>query len=93
MELEFESLNDFLKSEIKLQKGDYLYEHDKDDYPLKNEFDISNLYFIIDVSNGNLEIHSMAEKKIRNIQLKELTGYWWILKIPFFIREKLGLET
>lgn len=93
MKLEFKSLNDFLESAIILQKGDYLYEHDKDTYPLKKELDISNLYFVTLVLNENIEIHSMAENKVKNIKLKDLKGSWWIMKIPVFIREKLGLES
>ncbi|KAA0126799.1 hypothetical protein FY557_15975 [Chryseobacterium sp. SN22] len=92
MELEFKSLQEFNRLKIKLQKGDYLYQHDKPNYPLRNEVDISNLYFVTEIRFDNLEIHSMAKNKILTVKLDELAGSWWIMKIPTLIREKLGLE-
>ncbi len=92
MELEFKRMDDFLKLEVELQNGDYLYEHDKETYPLKNEFDLENLYFVTMNLDGKLEIHSKEGNKEKPINLRNLNNNWWIMKLPEFIRKKIGLQ-
>lgn len=91
MELEFKRVDEFLKMNIDLQNGDYLYEHDKDLYPLNNEFDLTNLYFVTMPMNKTLTVFSMSGKKERFLNLNDLENNWWIMKLPYFFREKLGL--
>ena len=44
MKMEFDTLEDFLSKGTYLQNGDYVYKHDKQDYPLQKEIDANELY-------------------------------------------------
>ncbi|MGV4414020.1 hypothetical protein [Chryseobacterium sp. T1] len=92
MELEFKRVDDFRLMNLNLQNGDYLYEHDKDLYPLNNEFDLTNLYFVTKSLQENLKVFSMVGDKQRTLNLDKLDNNWWVMKLPHFIREKIGLN-
>ncbi len=92
MEFEFKRGDDFLSLEMDLQNGDYLYEHTKNTYPLKDDFDLANLHFVTNSQNGTAQIYSMSGDKERIINYSELTENWWIMKLPDFIRKKIGLS-
>lgn len=92
MELEFKRVDDFRLMNLNLQNGDYLYEHDKDLYPLNNEFDLANLYFVTKPLQENLKVFSMVGDKQRTLNLDKLDNNWWVMKLPHFIREKIGLN-
>jgi hypothetical protein len=90
--MEYINLTDFFKLNIFLQKGDYLYKHDKDEHPLNDEFDISNLFFVTKSNNHNLTIHNMADSSILKIDLLSTNDLWWLLPLPLHIRKKIGLN-
>ena len=92
MEFEFKRVDDFVKLEIQLQNGDYMYEHSTDIYPLRKEVDLENLYFVTNNSNGIVQLHSMARNKEISINLIDLDNNWWVMKLPEFVRKKIGLQ-
>ena len=79
------SLNDFLQSGGNLRVGDHIYFHNKADYPLKEEFDNSNYYYVKkDDDMHKLQICNMATQKIEEIDFKTIIGNVWVLKTPRF---------
>lgn len=92
MELEYTYKKDFLKLNQYLKKGDYVYKHDKDKYPLKKEFDLENLYFITESQKHNLTLMNMSNKSNLNIDLDKTDDHYWILQIPSFVRKQIWLE-
>jgi len=92
MELEYIYITEFLKLNQCLKKGDYIYKHDKDDYPLKNEINLQNLYFITESHMHNLTLMNMSNKSDLNIDLDKTKDHYWILQIPSFVRKQLWLE-
>jgi len=88
--MEFTSLNDFLQSDQYLQNGDYVYRHNKADYPLQKDLDATGLY-VITASNGHkLEAVSFSGQEA-SIDLEAEKGFWWVLKLPEWVRKKIGL--
>ncbi|AMO19762.1 hypothetical protein [Flavobacterium columnare] len=92
MKLKYIDLTQFLKSNKLLNKGDYLYRHDKNEYPLKEEFDLSNLYFVTESNGHELTIHNMSNSNIEKIDLNSTSEIWWLLPLPDLIRKQIGLE-
>lgn len=92
MTLEYTYITDFLSKGIYLKKGDYLYQHDSNEYPKTDEFTTANLYFVIENKNHNLKIHNMSNNNILEVDLNQLSGHWWILALPNFFRKQIGLE-
>jgi hypothetical protein len=92
MELEYINLQEFLLRNASLKIGDYLYRHDKNEYPLKNEHNISNLFFVTKGNGHKLTIHNIASSNIEQVDLNVTTEFWWILPLPDSIRKKIGLE-
>ncbi|SFN60001.1 hypothetical protein SAMN05444143_1341 [Flavobacterium succinicans] len=92
MELEYINLTEFLNRNIPLKKGDYLYKHDKNEYPLKNEYDISNLFFVTESNGHKLTIHNMSNSNIEQVDLSSTSEIWWLLPLPNLIRKQIGLE-
>lgn len=87
--MNIKTLKEFLSAGIAIQKGDYLYQHDKEG-ALYNDIDFSKLYFIEEVSENGLEIHGYFSDEIKNVQLKELEGFWWVCR--FYPGEKRALQ-
>jgi len=92
MELEYISLSEFLNNSIYLQKGDYLYKHNKDEYPLKKDYDISNLFFVIENNQHKLKVHNMSNNNVINMDLSSTSEHWWILALPNSVRKQIGLD-
>lgn len=92
MELKYINLTEFLSHNTPLKKGDYLYRHDKNEYPLKDEYDISNLFFVTESNGHKLTIHNMSNSSIEQIDLNSTSEIWWLLPLPNFIRKQIGLE-
>lgn len=90
--MEFKRIDEFLKLEFKLEKGDYLYENSSDSYPIRKEYDIEKLYFVTKVSNQGIEIHPMAGDNTRTVMLKNLSNNWWVLKLPAIVRRQLEMS-
>ena len=88
--MELQKLSDIFKnSDYKFQKLDYLYLHDKSGYPLKNEMDFENFFFIVEVSNTKIKLMGLLTGQEKELNFSDLKGNWWILRIPEFIRMKL----
>lgn len=94
MQIEFRRVDDFKMSNDILQNGDYIYEHISTEYPLKNEADLANLYFVTKILNnsGNYTIMSMSGNKEIDIDVNKLENNWWIMKMPLIMRKSLGLD-
>ena len=92
MELEYVYIKDFLNSDTQLRKGDYIYKHDKNQHPLKSEYDLANLYFITESKNHIVSGMNMSDKKELNVDLETSKDHWWTLRIPSIIRKQIGLE-
>ncbi|WP_046757209.1 hypothetical protein [Kordia jejudonensis] len=92
MELEYIYIKEFLKLNQHLEKGDYIYKHDKDAYPLKDEFDLANLYFVTESQLHNLTLMNMYNKANLNIDLDKTKDHFWILQIPSFVRKQIWLK-
>lgn len=92
MELEYIYITEFLKLNQYLEKGDYVYRHDKNQYPLNNEFDIENLYFVTESQLHNLTLMNMSNKSNLNIDLDKVKDHFWILQIPSFVRKQIWLK-
>ncbi len=92
MELYYSNLSDFLSKNIFLEKGDYLYHHNKIDYPKKEEIDLANLYFVLDANNKLLKLYPMSGNTTIDIDLSIERGNWWILKLPVDVRKSIGLD-
>jgi hypothetical protein len=75
MELEYINLQEFLIRNVSLKKGDYLYRHDKNEYPLKNERDISNLFFVTKGNGHKLTIHNIASSNIEQVDLNATSEF------------------
>lgn len=94
MEFEFKELKDFLSNSnctTNLQKGDYVYEHNKQGSLSRNAIDLNKMYIIKSVNGQNLELISFTglEKKI---DLNHIKGFWWVLKLPKEVRMLIGLK-
>jgi hypothetical protein len=63
-----------LSSDQYLQKGDYVYEHDREGYPLQKDIDVAKLYVITGANRHKLELLSLANKEIE-IDLQSAEGY------------------
>lgn len=92
MKLEYINLNDFLSNNTFLKKGDYLYKHDKNVYPLQNEIDIANLFFVTNSIGHQLTICNMSTSSINKVNLSTTAENWWLLPLPKLIRQQIGLE-
>jgi len=94
MQIEFRRVDDFKMSNDILQNGDYIYEHFSTEYPVRNEADLANLYFVTKILNnsGNCTIMSMLGNKEIDINVNELDDNWWIMKMPLIMRKSLGLD-
>lgn len=90
MKMEFTALKDFLLTDLYLQNGDYVYNHDNNDYPLKKELDASKLYVVISADGHKLKAISFSGKE-GEIDLTTTTGFWWVLKLPEVVRKNIGL--
>lgn len=88
--MEFTSLNDFLQSGLYLQNGDYVYRHDKADYPLQKDVNANELYVIIASNGHKLDVISFSGQET-SIDLEAENGFWWVLKLPEWVRKKIGL--
>lgn len=91
MKLEFDELKEFLLKDIYLQNGDYVYRHDKEGYPLQKEVDANELYVITSANGHKLKALSFTGKE-KEIDLEKEEGFWWVLKLPEFVRRKIGLQ-
>jgi hypothetical protein len=88
--MELQKLSDFFKNDnYKFQKLDYLYLHYKSDYPLSNEMDFKNFFFIIEISVNKVKVMGLVTKEKKEFNFYDLKGNWWILRIPESIRKKL----
>lgn len=91
MTIEFAELKDFLSKGLYLKTGDYVYHHDREGYPLQKDLDASGLYVITTANGHKLEVVSFSSEEAK-IDLETVTGYWWVLKLPEPIRQKMGLQ-
>lgn len=89
--MEFIELKDFLPKRLYLKNGDYVYYYDREGYPLQKDLDASRLYVITVADGHKLEVVSFSGKEAK-IDLEAVTGYWWVLKLPEFVRQKMGLQ-
>lgn len=91
MKMEFDTLEDFLSKGTYLQNGDYVYKHDKQDYPLQKEIDANELYVITSADKHHLKALSFTGV-VKEIDLEKADGFWWVLKLPETVRKQIGLQ-
>lgn len=90
MTMELQYLSDFFKNgDYKFLKLDYLYLHDRDGYPLRNEMDFENFFFVIEVLNDKIKVFGLVTGKEKEINFSDLKGNWWFIRIPEYITKKL----
>jgi len=88
--MELKKLSDIQKNkEFNFQKLDYLYLHEYDDYPNKAEMNFENFYFVVNVHSDSLNLHCLINSNQRTIAINQLTGNWWILRVPAGTLKKL----
>lgn len=74
-----------------LHKQDYLYNHNKDTYPLQNEFSLNNFFLIIKADEIKLQVLCFSNNNVLEIQLSELqSGNWYYFKIPPLWKKQLN---
>ena len=75
-----------------LQKQDYLYQHNKTSYPLKDEISIETMFLILEVRDNIIKILRFSDSKEEEIQYSQLeSGYWYCFILPPNIRKILGI--
>lgn len=92
MGLKYVYIKKFLKSNIELRKGDYIYKHDKNVHPLKNEYDLAKLYYVTSSVGHKLSTMNMTDTTNVSVDLNNTSEHWWIMRIPSFFRKQIGLE-
>lgn len=90
--MDIKKINEFLLEETEILNGDYLYLHDNDGDILFNKMDFSKLYFVVKNSESGLEIHGLLSNETKNVQLKELSGFWWVFKLSLNERRALQID-
>ncbi|MFA7446104.1 MAG: hypothetical protein WCY89_09170 [Flavobacteriaceae bacterium] len=88
--MEFTELSEIIKNDdFKFQKHDYLYHHNKEGYPLKNDMNSDNLFFVIESSGIKVKIMSILIGNEKEISLSDSFDKWWFLRLPEHIKNKL----
>lgn len=85
--MELTQLTNHLKKEnSEFLKLDYLYYFEKDGYPLKEDVNLENIYFVIENSkNEKVKARNMGNGNVKEFTLIELAkGNWWFFRIPNF---------
>lgn len=72
-----------------LQEGDYIYKHSKSGYPLKEDFDAGDYYYVTGNENGKISVRPMGKKEDEKgreeqkrfvkegISYNEFDNNWW----------------
>jgi len=88
--MEFIKLSKILNTtEFEFKKLDYLYLHHKEDYPLKNEMDIDNLFFVIEYSGFTVKVIAVLSGVEKEINFSNTYDNWWFFRIPDYYRNKI----
>lgn len=88
--MEFTELTEIMKlNGFEFQKLDYLYFHYKDGYPLKNEMDFDNLFFVLESSGFTVKVMSVLNGVEKEFSFSSSMDNWWFLRIPEYFRNKL----
>jgi hypothetical protein len=88
--MEFTELTEIIKLDgFEFQKHDYLYLHSKDGYPMKNEMNFDNLFFVLESSGKKVKAISILKGDEKEISFLEPYDKWWFLRLPQHIKNKL----
>lgn len=94
MEFEFEDLSTYLANGKSISQYDYLYQNSLAGYPIRNDFDAKDYYFVTEINLKTGDIHAIVmggKPNSPSVVFKPgaFTGYWWILSLPYSIKRQI----
>ena len=87
---ELKKISEFFKNEdYKFLSLDYIYIHEKDGYPLQNEMNLENFFFVTEVLDDKIIVMGIVNSEEKEFVFSDFKDNWWFIRIPEEIRKKL----